>query len=242
MNNDFRKRVDAAYQLLTAATISKESFESIRTLLKGIHPRIDTPLETLSHQLSDYEKLYKGELLELGLENLPQDSEEEKKRKKLLLLIIKQWNELKSEVQRVQKELSASDKNSHDKNLEHGEKIALGAKGPLGIITIAAVIITIIGAVLLKNQTNTQTQPATLGQTTIITPSQKPTVKIIIFENKEIPITEIVLRSGPDCDSPHYHALNHTSVKALDGTIIPDPGGCAFGKANEVKIIDAQAP
>lgn len=49
------------------------------------------------------------------------------------------------------------------------------------------------------------------------------------------------VRTGPDCtnspqQAPHYHAKNGQFVRATDGTIIQDPGSCAFGKVNEVQI------
>ncbi len=234
-----KERIEAAYQLLTKDSISREAFEEVRTLLKDIHPRIDKTLNFVSDTLSNYEKMHKGEIVEFTLEKLPEETEEQKKRKKLLLFFLKRWKELRSEVERVQKELSDQENNrTNEKKLEHGAKIASGAKGPLGIITIAAVVIVIAGGVMLYRGKD-QTKPTPQSQTTTISPSPKPTVKVILFRGKQIPLTELAERNGPDCDSPHYHALNHISVKALDGTIIQDPGACAFGKVKEAAIVDS---
>ena len=68
----------------------------------------------------------------------------------------------------------------------------------------------------------------------------KEKVKVIIFRNKEVPIAQVHVSKGPECDKePHYHA-NTGSVKALDGTVFTDPGECGYGKVTEVPVKDLQ--
>src|SRR3989344_226148 len=105
-SQDFQKRFQEAYKLLTEETTNQEKFESVRVLVKGFNPKIDNALVKVSKALSDIEKLQQGEYVELGVENLPENTEEEKKRKKAMLAFIRYWKELTSEVERVKKELS----------------------------------------------------------------------------------------------------------------------------------------
>ena len=45
---DTKKRIFAAHKLLTEKTTSKQKLESVKALIKGINPRIDTFLENSS--------------------------------------------------------------------------------------------------------------------------------------------------------------------------------------------------
>src|SRR5205807_397699 len=145
--------------------------------------------------------------------------------KKALIFFINSINNLKSEIKRVQTELNKKNKSSNS-----FDKIVSGAKGPFGIITIVAVIIVAIALfVMPKNNTTKQ-------QSVAVTPAAQTSgakVKAIIFKGKTIPLTQFQIGHGPDCGGsgvPHYHAPNETTVKALDGTVLQDPGGCGFGK------------
>ena len=63
-------------------------------------------------------------------------------------------------------------------------------------------------------------------------------IKYIEYMSKKIPLDEIIIRNGPDCNAPHYHAKNGVSVKSTDGETIQDPDACAFGKVSETKVIE----
>ena len=89
--------------------------------------------------------------------------------------------------------------------------------------TLAAVVI--VGGKYLLGRTQ---------ETTTNTSREK--IQVIEFNGKQIPITEVVVGTGPDCDSDHYHAADGTSVQAVDGAAVPDPGGCGYGKVSEVTI------
>ena len=68
---------------------------------------------------------------------------------------------------------------------------------------------------------------------------------MIVFNGKQIPLTELTTGQGPEClngsnETPHYHAKDHTSAQALDGSTVSDPGGCGFGKVKEVQVIEVE--
>lgn len=231
--DDTKKRMLAAYALLQEETTTQEKFESIRTFIKGIHPRIDTLLEQTSQAISAYVKFHNNEIIELSAELLPEDTEEKKKRKRALLLLIRNWKSLKSEVNRVKTEFDRSENHTGKPHGSRGwGRIIAGAKGPLGMVTIAAIII--VGSFVLFTKNN-----KTQSHSVIVTkaPVEKHTTQVVEFQGKQIPLTELAVRNGPDCDSPHYHALNHVKVVALDGTVIFDPGACAFGKTKDVHVL-----
>ncbi len=230
MEQDIKKRLIAVYELLSEESTSLKKFENIRILIKGVNPNLDKRIDEVSRLLSSFQKIQEGEIIELTAENIPEKTEEEKKRKKTLLLLIKAWKDLKNEVERLKMEFKKMEKRDQSKP-ENVGKIIAKAKGPFGIITIAAILV--IGASLFVNSNkdkNLRNQVQTIPSTSKI--------KIIIFDDKKIPLSELVIGSGPDCDSHHYHAKDHTSAKTLDGSIVNDPGGCGFGKVKEVPVLE----
>ncbi len=230
MEQDIKKRLIAAYELLSEESTSLKKFENIRILIKGVNPNLDKRLDEASLLLSSFQKIQKGEIIELTAENIPEKTEGEKKRKKTLLLLIKVWKDLKNEVERLKIEFEKMKKKDQNK-VESAEKIIAKAKGPFGIITITAILV--IGVFLFVNSSkdkNPQNQVQTIPSTSKI--------KIIIFDDKKIPLSELVIGSGPDCDNHHYHAKDHTSAKTIDGSIVNDPGGCGFGKVKEVPVLE----
>lgn len=246
-HNDVKARFAAGQKLLLEETTTREKFESIRTLIKGINPSVDKALEHASRSLSDYEKLHKGEIIELAAEHLSENNEEEKKRKKALLLLIKNWKQLQSEVQRVQGEFEKAEQGQGKAETASnaavaGSKILAGAKGPFGIITLVAVVIVGVFVVINNNKQQTS-QPVGTASTS----SEKQTIKVIEVDNKQIPVTEFKIGQGPECmtgkeEAPHYHAIGGATANALDGTSVVDPGGCGFGKVEEVRIIEVEKP
>lgn len=232
-----KERLDAAYKLLDQNSTTIERFNSVRGLIKGINPTFDKHLEEASKALATLAKLQEGEVIELTTENLPENTEEQKKRKKFLLLFIKYWKQLKSEIKRVKMEIEKMEDGppAGESKVEGGSRIAAAAKGPFGIVTIIAVVAVLFFA----NKQSEKPKQNNLAIPTISTilPS-KTTIKALEFQGKRIPLSELALRSGPDCDAPHYHALNHVSVKTIDGETIQDPGACAFGREKEVKVIE----
>jgi len=123
------KRLFAAQQILQNQTVSKETFYALRTLLHGVHPKIDLHLASAGKALTHIEKIQRGDVIALTIESLPEDTVENKKRKKAIIFFLKFWNDLKGEVKRVQAEFHG--------NFSIG-KIIAGAKGPLGLITLIA--------------------------------------------------------------------------------------------------------
>lgn len=228
--SDSKQKVLAAHKLLQEDSTTKEKFESIKTLLNGVDPKIDETLEKVSKALSDLEKLEHGEVIELSAEHLPENTEKEKRRKKLLFFLIRSWKDLKGEVERVRAELEGKQETSQSQQLSSVSKITAFAKGPLGIVTLIAVLI--ITVMVFNNQTNDKAQVNT-------DVSSQNKVQYIEFEGKKIALTELTVGVGPECDQePHYHAKDHAQAKALDGTLVSDPGGCGFGRVKEVEILE----
>lgn len=205
-----RDSLNEAVKLLDQNTTSKEKIESIQKLLKGLDPTLDKALGDVTTLWSKIYKLQRGDVIELSAEAIPEDSEENRKRKKAILLFIKSWKDLKSEVDRVRKELQTS----QNQAVRVG-RIAGFAKGPFGIITAVAVVL-VIGAIVLRGNAKT--------------------IKVIEVNGKKVPVSQFIIGTGPDCDSPHYHAPGEGTVTALDGTKLQDPGGCGFGKVKDVSI------
>src|SRR5258708_18858797 len=98
---DTHKRIMSAYELLQSGSISIDTFEHIRTILKGIHPGIDKKLEACSEALGKIEKIESGDLISLSTESLPEETEEQKKRKKALIFFITSVKDLKNEINRI---------------------------------------------------------------------------------------------------------------------------------------------
>lgn len=234
-SGDFQKRFEEAYKLLNQETTNREKFESVRILIKGFNPKVDAALEKVSGALSDVEKLEKGDYIELSVEKLPEATEEEKKRKKAIIAFIRHWKDLTSEVERVRGELSKNNEQSANQQAQSFGRIIKLAKGPFGIVTIAAVAIVAVISIL-----NLQKSPA--QQETVKQTPTKQKIQAIVVGDKKIPLSEVHVATGPECDGdPHYHA-NASAAKATDGTNVPDPGGCGYGKVEDVKIEEVDLP
>lgn len=148
----------------------------------------------------------------------------------MLLLLLRSWKDLRSEVARVRSELGQK---SHQQNQANTwVKILSSAKGPVGVITLVAVVL-VFGQQLLMRKPETKTTAAIPQQT-------RATIKVIVFGGKQIPLDALIVGTGADCDAPHYHAKDHTSAKALDGTTVSDPGGCGFGRVSQVTIVEVE--
>ena len=195
---DTKKRIFAAHKLFSENTTTKEKFESVRSLVKGINPKLDKLLEETSISLAKLEKLQQGEYIELTTEHLPEDTEEKKKRKKVLLLFIKNWKSLQDEVKRVEKEMDLKTKSTEEDIAKIG-KIASGLKGPVGLITAFAVIIVIGLSVLGRKKSDSNTLPKDMSNTAKKAASSKEKIKVIIVENKQIPLTELTTSQGAEC-------------------------------------------
>ena len=138
--NDLQKRINAARDLLFDSSITSAKLASVRTLIAGVHPSLDNALAQCEKDLSTFEKMCQGDVVLVGAENLPEYTKEEKNRKKYLLLFIKSWRQLKSEVERVQKELDAGGEgNSTSSEGSRWARVFRVAKGTLGLTTLAAV-------------------------------------------------------------------------------------------------------
>lgn len=233
---DTKKRLQEANKLLLEKSTSAEKLESLSVILKGLNPKLDQVLKDCTESFSKIESIQKGDVIALSASSLPENSEEEKKRKKAILAFIRTWEDLKSEVEQIQTEFENS---QNPKQQAHSlGKIITAARGPFGLVTIAAVVI--VGFIAITNlNNNTQVQnPASQPPTQPGTTS-KSKIKAIIFNDKKIPLTQLKVATGPECDqAEHYHAINGASSQALDGSTVPDPGGCGYGKTKEVTVVE----
>ena len=226
--NDHKQRLEAALKLLNSDTASLDRIESIAVLLKDLNPRLNKLLDDAHKLLSDIKKLQKGDIIELSVEHFSEHEENDKKRKKLILLFIRTLKDLKSEVNRLQTELI------HNKphTINYGRVIAF-AKGPFGLVTLMALIILGVFVLTSKKQS--------VQKESVVTNK----IQVIEFKGKQIPLSELFIGHGPDCgngvSSPHYHAKNEITAKALDGTVISDPGGCGFGKVQDIRILEIRS-
>src|SRR5438552_2407168 len=95
--SDTQKRIQAAWQLLSDTSIfSKETFDSVQTLVKGLNPKVDKALNTCFDALSKVEKIQNGDVVSLSIDTLPEETEEQKNRKKALLFLLESLQDLKS--------------------------------------------------------------------------------------------------------------------------------------------------
>lgn len=238
MPKDTHQKLMSAYDLLSQGSISIGSFENIRTVLKGIHPGVDEKLEICSKALEKLQKLQSGDVISLTVEGLPEETEEKKKRKKTLLFLINSIKNLQSEIKRVEKEFKLQQNKSGQQNVKSWGRIIGSAKGPLGLVTIAA--IAIVGVSLFLGSSKKQ---AGVSQPLPTSEISGQLVKVIMFGDKQIPLSQFWIGQGPDCGGggvPHYHAAQNGVVTAMDGTKIQDPEGCGFGKVSETKVIEVQ--
>src|SRR3989344_7211581 len=104
IDSDSRERFLAAHKLFLDETTTLEKFESARTLIQGINPKVDKALDSCSKAIQKIENLRKGEVIELAAGNLSERTEEEKKRKKAIVWFIRTWKQLQSEVERIKAE------------------------------------------------------------------------------------------------------------------------------------------
>ncbi len=70
---------------------------------------------------------------------------------------------------------------------------------------------------------------------------QKEKIKVIPYNGKKIPLSEVTVIKGDHCDDaknqfPHYHASNGSSVTATDGTVITDHNACGLGKVKDTPV------
>lgn len=211
-----KERILAAGELLSTTEISVAKFEAVRKLITGVNPKIDRILEQASKNLSKIRNFQEGNVISLSFEELPEETEEQKKRKKFIILFLKNWQDLKSEVELVNGEFGQNQPTNFG-------RVFAKLRGPFGLVTLAAVVI-VVGSQFLN-------KPA-------VVTLQKIKVKVIVFGGKNIPLENVYVGTGTDCDSPHYHAKDHVSVIALDDTKVFDPGGCGFGKVKDTAILE----
>lgn len=141
---DTKKRLNAAYSLLSESTTTLEKVRSLKSLISGINPKLDAKWAELDRYISTIEHIESGEVIDLAVQSLPETTEEQKKRKKALILFFKYWNDLKSEVERVQKEFDSQKQSGQGGSM--WARIFSASKGPLAVVTIIAIGVVALSA------------------------------------------------------------------------------------------------
>ena len=138
--SSLREKIDSAIRLLSEESTTLAKVERVLTLMHGVDSRIDKRLADINRALGTLKNVSEGDVVELTLENLPEETERDKKRKRAILFLLKSIKELRLEIERVREELS-SGRSPEQEGAETLGKIAAYAKGPFGIITLLAVIV-----------------------------------------------------------------------------------------------------
>lgn len=239
------KKIEVAYTLLGEDVTTIQKFEYVSTLIKGINPTVDKHLKNCAEAIVKLKKLQEGDILDLSKDLIPVNTEQEKKRKKILLTFINSWNQLRGEVKLLNEKLQDVSVSKDDlltgQNVVDFRKIITGLKGPFGMITIAAVLIS--GGLIFLNTRKTPTVLNQISTEPAIKGSEKSKIKVIVVDGRQIPLTEVREVTGAECDGElHYHAKSNAAAKALDGTQVAEisPTGCGFGKVGEVAIEEAE--
>lgn len=134
---EVQKKLEAAQQILSEGQTTPSKIRSLSALLGGINPKLDALLKEVNRALSHVEKIEKMQVIELTLEALPEITHQDKRRKKAILLLLNLWGDLNKEVARVKHEISQAQ--SHPNGGARAIGNILGAaKGPLGLVTVAA--------------------------------------------------------------------------------------------------------
>lgn len=236
-----KNKIEAAYELLKEETTTVQKFEHVRVLIKGINSTVDEHLKTCSETITKLKNLQEGNVVELSKELIAENTEEEKKRKKILLTFINSWNQLRGEVKFINDKFQDTTQDKEDvlnrQNAFGLARIITSLKGPFGVITIAAILI--VATLAYINSRKAQTPVETSSSKPAINVSEKPKIKVIVVDGKQIPLTEIREVTGSECNGElHYHAKSDLGTKALDGTLVhdPNPSTCGFGKVKDLPI------
>lgn len=155
---DKSKKLLAVGELLSVETTSKEKLTAIGHLIKGVDPVLEEKYNKCVTILNNLDEALKAtDVIELVADKLPGHTPEQKKRKKVLLLFITAFKDLGSEVKRLEREMERGSESGSKAGKASGiARVLAFAKGPLGIVTIAAVAIVALkpgsATVTVKNQ------------------------------------------------------------------------------------------
>ena len=210
----FRTQLEAAYTLMSGDTTTGEKLDKIKILLTGINPQFDQKLELLFKNYHHLSSAVQGDIIHLSTQGLPETTEADRKRKKALVVFVTSWKSLKSEVVKVQ--------GYYDQSLENSSaavasvaKTGLFAKGPFGLITVAAVVI--VGVGLLLRQATTTVNIQNIGCPPLLVP--KLAVKIPGPTLPETPIVAGTSQSAtPQCRRDYSCYQYHLTATAFDQT------------------------
>lgn len=243
-----RTRITAGLDLICEETTTLDKIQKISTLLKGLNPKIDQHLENISNAAKKIQQIQSGKVIDLAVEKLPEETKEQKERKKWLLFLWNNWNDLKSEVERINNLQNTSP--SGQENLTGVAKILSTMKGPLGLVTVAAAgIVAVAGLInsktVIVNVKNDGCQPiGPFTETTINLPGLKLPNKAIIGGGQEafvVPGINILVDVGQD-KNISFSALSLSGDYRLPaGTkdILYD-GQSLMGKVTKIKLSGAK--
>ncbi len=168
--SEAKKKILAAQALLLEPSSSFDKFHAVKKLLEGVHPQLDSALNRAEEDLHSVEQVLGKDFFSFAAENLPELTEEQKKKKKAVLFFWKTWNTLRGEISRVQQELDSANQ-SQDEVVKTGHlaRILNFAKGPFGVLTLAAVALVGVSAM-----TSVQINITNHGCATMVPSSSMP--------------------------------------------------------------------
>lgn len=160
-----REKIKLGLELLFDSNTDLDKIQKVAQMLRGLNRSIDRKLESITNIIDKIQKIQDGNVVNLSAQNLPEQTDKQKKKKKLILLLLTHWKDLKSEIVRIN-ELQVAVNSANGLNQTSAVKagkIAVTAKGPLGVITIIAVGIVAVGTLLNNKSVNVNVQNVGCG-------------------------------------------------------------------------------
>lgn len=148
LTEEQKNKIKLGLELLCNSTTSLDHIQKIAQLVKGLNPKIDSKLDSITEIADKIQKVQEGDVISLSAEKLPEQTDKQKNTKKLVLLLLAQWKDLHAEVTRIRDlQAAASTTGVLSKTTAtKAGKIGLTMKGPLGVVTIMAAGIVAVGS------------------------------------------------------------------------------------------------
>ena len=107
---EIHKRLTTATAVFSDSSSTIDRARAAVSLLVGISPRTDALCTECLRHLDTIGHIERGELTEIGVHALSEETEDQKRRKKALLLLLKGWKDLQAEVARYSRNFRTKNK------------------------------------------------------------------------------------------------------------------------------------
>jgi hypothetical protein len=238
----------AAQALLIEPSSSFEKFGAVKDLIFGISPKLDEALQRCEKDLRSVEQILGHDFFSFATENLPEATEEQKRRKKAVVFFWKTWNTLRGEVSRVQEEMNHAD-SSQDQVVKTGHlaRIFNFAKGPFGVLTVAAVAIVSASAytsvqITIENHGCPSMIPSS-SMPNFIPGISFPTVPIASGGSGVVALPALPMTvDGTQKGTMTIHSLKfHMSIQLGDVKSVTFDGAELLGKSTDINLSSKKA-